>query len=90
MKKPRIKLKLRRETLRALASQDLVRAVGGDPAALAVLALLAGSSKKEPSPSPSPEGSKVLPRIAECQRPRSSPPCSIREAGGLFGGDSAN
>jgi hypothetical protein len=35
VKKPRIKLKLRRETLRALASQDLVRAVGGDPAALA-------------------------------------------------------
>lgn len=31
MKKPPIKLKLRREALRALASEDLTRAVGGDP-----------------------------------------------------------
>jgi hypothetical protein len=35
MKKTPIKLKLRRETLRALASPDLVRAVGGDQIALA-------------------------------------------------------
>jgi hypothetical protein len=35
MKKTPIKLKLRRETLRALASSDLTRVVGGDQAPLA-------------------------------------------------------
>jgi hypothetical protein len=35
MKKTPIKLKLRRETLRALASPDLTRVIGGDQAQLA-------------------------------------------------------
>lgn len=52
MKKTPIKLKLRRETLRALASQDLLRAVGGDQAALADTGAKMCTDQAVPKPPP--------------------------------------